>query len=66
MSEVCVDLEVASVLWLFSQLKQLLATELSGASGLASVVVAPGLMYSMLCLRFFLRQCPSSQSHPHG
>ena len=57
MSEVCVDLEVALMLWLSSQLKQLLVTELSGVSGLASVV-APGLVYSVLCLHFFLRQCP--------
>ena len=58
MSKVGVDLEVASVLWLFSRLKQLLMTELSGVSGSASVVVDPGLVYSALCLRFFLRQCP--------
>ena len=49
-SKVSVDLEVASVLWLFSQLKQLLATELNGVSGSASVVVDPSLVYSALCL----------------
>ena len=44
MSEVCADLEVASVLSLFFLLEQLLATESNGASGLASAVSAPGLM----------------------
>ena len=57
-SKVGVDLEVASVLWLFSRLKQLLATELSGASGSASVAVDPGLVYSVLFLCSFLRWCP--------
>ena len=62
-SKVDVVLEVTSVLWPpFSQLKQLLVTELSGASGLAFVAVDPGLcclVYSALCLRFFLRWCLS-------
>ena len=52
-SEVCADLEVALVLSLSFLLEQLLATESGEASGLASVVGAPGLMYSVLCLRFF-------------
>ena len=58
MSEVCADLEVASVVSLFFFLEQLLATESNGASGLASVVGAPGLMYSVLCLRFFPKWRP--------
>ena len=57
-SEVCADLKVASVLSLFFLLEQLLATESSGASGLASAVGAPGLMYSALCLHFFPKWCP--------
>ena len=58
MSEVCADLEVALVLSLFFFLEQLLATESNGVSGLASVVGAPSLMYSGLCLRFFLKWHP--------
>ena len=57
-SEVCVDLEVALVLSLSFLLEQLLATESSEASGLASAVGAPGLMYSALCLCFFPKSHP--------
>ena len=57
-SEVCADLEVALVLSLSFLLEQLLATESGEASGLASVVGGPGLMYSVLCLRFFPKWHP--------
>ena len=57
-SEVCVGLEVTLVLSLPFLLEQLLATESGEASGLASVVGAPGLMYSVLCLHFFPKWHP--------
>ena len=66
-SKVNVVLEVTSVLWpSFSQLKQLLVTELSGASGSAFVAVDPGPV-----LPGILSTVPSqggvfpSRSHPH-